>query len=274
MTKKLKGFSMVLIALMILSLSITGCQTRPADATPNDTTPDSLQVYDASTTEETLQESNMGDDENNAGYETQSPAETDTVKNPDAGQKPTTGNSSKTPDKATDNSKAGTTTKPNAPESTTKPNNNSGSSTKTQNSSGNSSSEFTIDDYMTMNDSLENFTAFVNRRTDFSEDEKKEIINARASQLDITDKLMAEYKKILTEDEMNAYLVQPIGEALEAGMVPANDNYDEALKKIDKAKSSDTEIARLSKELDKVKGGILKTFVDKAQKEKSKLLGF
>lgn len=264
MAKKLKGFSMVLIALVILSLSITGCQTRPTDATPNDTTQDSLQIYDAST-----------DDENSGGNETQSPAETNTVKNPDAGQKPTTGNSLKTPDKTTDNSQAGSTaTKPNTPVSTTKPNNNSGSSTKTPNGSGNSSAEFTIDDYMTMNDSLEKFTAFVNRRADFSQEEKKQIISARSSQLEITDKLMAEYKKILTKEEMDAYLVQPAGEALEAGMVPVNDNYNQAIAKIEKAKKSDTEIARLSKELDKVKGGILKKFVDKTQKEKSKLLGF
>lgn len=144
---------------------------------------------------------------------------------------------------------------------------------KTQ-SNTNLSGKLTIDDYMTMNDSLENFTAFVNRRTDFTANQKKQIIEARTRQLEINDALMAEYKKILTEEEMKAYLVQPAGEALETGMVPTNDAYNRAVQKINQAKSSDTEAARLTKELSQVKGGILGTFVDKVQKEKSKLLGF
>ncbi|WP_230192779.1 hypothetical protein [Paenibacillus sp. CECT 9249] len=37
-----------------------------------------------------------------------------------------------------------------------------------------------IDDYMTMDDLLGTFTAFVNRRTDFSDEEKKKIIRGSA----------------------------------------------------------------------------------------------
>ena len=137
-----------------------------------------------------------------------------------------------------------------------------------------SSKDFTIDDYMTINDSLKNFKTFVNRRSDFTKKEKKKIISARTRQLEINEELMVEYKNILTEEEMDAYLVQPSGEALEAGMVPNIDTYDQAIKKIEKAKMSDPQISNLSKELNKVKGGILKKFVDKVQKEKSELLGF
>lgn len=132
----------------------------------------------------------------------------------------------------------------------------------------------TIDDYMTMNDSLDTFTDFVNRRTDFTAEEKKKIIDARSRQLEITAELMKEYKAILTDEEMEAYLVQPVGEALEAGVLPVNDTYDQAVKKIEAAKKDNSEISKLSEQLKEVQGGLLKTFTDKVQKEKSKLLGF
>ncbi|WP_317981388.1 hypothetical protein, partial [Paenibacillus glycanilyticus] len=138
----------------------------------------------------------------------------------------------------------------------------------------NYASVFVIDDYMSMNDSIEKFSAFVNKRSDFTAEDKKKIITARSRQLEITSKLMKEYKTILTKEEMDAYLVQPTGEALEPGVLPENNLYDQAVKKIEDAKKRNSEISQLTKELNQVKGGILKRFTDKVQKEKSKLLGF
>lgn len=133
---------------------------------------------------------------------------------------------------------------------------------------------FTVQDYMTMNDSIENFTAFVNRRSDFTSDEKKEIIDARTRQLEISAELMQAYKKILTADEFAAYQKQPEVQALEPGAAPVDDVYTSAINKINAAKKSDKSISGLNKELEQVKGGLLGGFVDKVGKEKSKLLGF
>lgn len=173
--------------------------------------------------------------------------------------------------------------KPPADSSTQKPQSSTGNprganeksqSNNTTKEVADSSKTFVIDDYMTMNDSLETFTAFVNRRKDFSAEEKKKIIDARSRQLEITTELMKEYKAILTKEEMEAYLVQPVGEALEAGILPANDTYDSAIKKIEEAKKNNSEISGLTKQLKEVQGGLLRTFTDKVEKEKSKLLGF
>ena len=258
MRNKRIGLLAVLACLTLFALLFTGCQ----DQDSNSVIDSSSQIKDSSdnnydqTSDENIADENVTDStlvqedttmENTPTEDTQSKKKTGSDNNGTISQKNTD-----------------TSTKINQAEN----------QKKTQNNSGNLSGKFTIDDYMSMNDSLENFTAFVNRRTDFTANQKKQIIEARTRQLEINDTLMAEYKKILTEEEMKAYLVQPAGEALETGMVPTNDAYNRAVQKINQAKSSDTEVAHLTKELSQVKGGILGTFVDKVQKEESKLLGF
>lgn len=136
--------------------------------------------------------------------------------------------------------------------------------------------KLTIDDYMSMYDSLDNLKAFVNKRNDLTKSEKKKVIKARTQQVKISDELMAEYKKILTEEEMEAYLKAPAKVAVVAGAMPVDNTlYNEAVSKIDKATKKDKNMAELSKKLDKIKAGEpYHSFIEKIEKEKSKLLGF
>lgn len=146
---------------------------------------------------------------------------------------------------------------------------------ETQGSSSiDASGELVIQDYMAMYDSIENFTAFTNKRTDYTEAQKAEIIAAMTRRMEITNLLNAEYNKLLTAEEMEAYLLAPDGEAVTPGQVPLSDAYVSAINKINGAKNSDTEIARLSSEMDLLDSGILGEFIKIAQREKSKLLGF
>lgn len=151
---------MVLIALVIFSLSLTGCQTRETGSAPNESTP----IYRDTTDKDEIPPENnaagaLGKDENSQNTESPDTDGSDTPEKAESGQvkvnESPKGNSSSTkPSDKTENAQAGSTT-------------------NQKNNSGSASTEFTIDDYMAMNDSLESFTAFVNRRSDFSDSEKK-----------------------------------------------------------------------------------------------------
>lgn len=138
------------------------------------------------------------------------------------------------------------------------------------------STKLTIDDYMKMYDSIGNFKAFVNKRDDLTKSQKKKVIKARTQQIKVSDELMDEYKKILTDEEMDAYLKAPEKVAVVAGAMPADNKlYDDAVSKIEKATKKDKNLADLSKKLDKIKASEpYHSFIKKVEKEKSKLLGF